>query len=187
VRLYHVSERSGIAVFHPRPAKKTVWPAMTGRYVWAVSEETVHNYLLPRECPRVCWTPGPRTSEAEKRAFDDAGGQVAIIAVELAWMDAIGRCILWRYELDPARFAPLDSDAGYYCSEHEERPLAVTALRDPPALLAAARVSLIARDDLEPLRAAIASSGYRFSNIKMSNLGKGPAAAPALDGGGPID
>ena len=48
---YHVSEESNIAVFEPRlpPSPDS---GVQGEVVWAIDQEHLPNYLLPRDCPR---------------------------------------------------------------------------------------------------------------------------------------
>ena len=45
--LFHVSEEAGIRRFEPRPG------ADGQPRVWAITDARLHNYLLPRDCPRV--------------------------------------------------------------------------------------------------------------------------------------
>ena len=178
MRLLHISDREGITKFAPRPARTDVWPQLSGAYVWAVSDEMVHNFYLPRECPRVCWTVGHRTSAGEREAFTAAGQQRAIVAVDARWRPAIEQCVLYEYELASESFWPIDYDAGYYVSDREQRPVAVRTLTNLPEEPARARVRLEYHGDLEPIRRHIARSGYRFSNIRMANLGRPAATGP---------
>ena len=46
--VYHVSEEPGIELFEPRPID-----ASGDSFVWAIDDEHLRNYLVPRECPRV--------------------------------------------------------------------------------------------------------------------------------------
>src|ERR1051326_2416922 len=61
LRLFHVSEKPGITIFNPRtvPSPDT---GVTGEVVWAVDEDHLPNYLLPRDCPRVTFRATPQTS-----------------------------------------------------------------------------------------------------------------------------
>jgi len=59
--LYHVSEYSHIERFEPRPPPCSgVGPVES--VVWAIDEEHLHNYLLPRDCPRVTFYALPSAS-----------------------------------------------------------------------------------------------------------------------------
>lgn len=62
--LFHVSEEAGIKIFEPRwseIARQTV--------VWAIDEDRLRNYLVPRECPRVTYYAGPQTVSADVAEF----------------------------------------------------------------------------------------------------------------------
>jgi hypothetical protein len=53
--LFHVSEEPAVAEFSPRPSQYTQDPV-----VWAVHDDKIRNYLLPRDCPRVtCYADAP--------------------------------------------------------------------------------------------------------------------------------
>ena len=60
MRIFHVSEDENISVFEPRVPKRTDIEATP--IVWAVSEERLTNYLVPRECPRVGFHIGAHTT-----------------------------------------------------------------------------------------------------------------------------
>jgi len=48
-RLFHVSEDPAIGVFSPRPVP-SLDAGVEGDAVWAIDEEHLPNYLLPRDC-----------------------------------------------------------------------------------------------------------------------------------------
>ena len=52
MRLFHVSERTGIARFEPRPPP-SLDAGVSDDVVWAIEARLLANYLLPRDCPRV--------------------------------------------------------------------------------------------------------------------------------------
>lgn len=172
IRLFHISEDPTIQSFEPRPANTTTWPQLTRQYVWVVSDEMVHNYFSPRNCPRVCWMIGPKTTQAEKDRFRCVGDQRAIIAVEHSWKEHITACKLYQYEFSPRNFYPIDYCAGYYISEQVEIPIAVTTLEQPLELLTERGIRIEFHEDLEPIRQMTAHSTYRFSNIRMKFLRK---------------
>ena len=51
--LCHVSEEGPFSAMTPRASPGSDVPV-----VWAVDEEHLPHYLLPRDCPRVCWATG---------------------------------------------------------------------------------------------------------------------------------
>ena len=175
MKLFHISEQAGIPCFPPRPAdKQTAWPNLDKEYVWAISDEMIHNYFFPRNCPRVCWMIGPETTEEEKDRFRAHGAYRAIICVESHWQDPIAACVLYQYEFDPLHFCPVDYCAGYYVSEYPETPVRVTKLSAIFNLLEERHVLLEFVENLEPYRKRIAGSNYRFSNIRMKYLKRFP-------------
>src|SRR5882757_11185605 len=110
-RLFHVSETAGIGRFQPRPP-----PSGGSSMAWAVDEARLPNYLLPRDCPRVCFAAGAGTSVADRSQFlGPDGGHV--VAIEAAWLARVGTCRLWLYEMPEAGFILKDAVAGYWVTE----------------------------------------------------------------------
>ena len=66
--LFHVSDQPGITRFEPRPPPPGN-TTHTGRMVWAVGQRLLHNYLVPRDCPRSPSTPVPRLLPRTPSAF----------------------------------------------------------------------------------------------------------------------
>jgi hypothetical protein len=88
--LFHISEEAAIQRFEPRLSEYTVEPV-----VWAIDDDRLRNYLVPRDCPRVTYYAGPQTTTADRERF--LGSNVAVVAIEDAWMDRVRRCRLYRY------------------------------------------------------------------------------------------
>ena len=51
--LYHVSDQPDIPLLEPRPVRPHHPRQNMPPVVWAIGERLLHNYLLPRDCPRV--------------------------------------------------------------------------------------------------------------------------------------
>ncbi len=51
MRLFHVSEEKDIRFFDPRPVTRRDLD-QSKRYVWALNERYLPNFLTPRDCPR---------------------------------------------------------------------------------------------------------------------------------------
>ena len=66
--LFHVSDQPGITRFEPRPPPPGN-TTHTGRMVWAVGQRLLHNYLVPRDCPRVTFYAGPQDYCRGRRAL----------------------------------------------------------------------------------------------------------------------
>lgn len=175
-KLFHISEVPDIDIFVPRETNKEAWPHLEDNYVWAVSGEMLQNYLFPRNCPRVCWMVGPRTSRDDRLQFQSVGNQRAIIGVEKAWEKDIKSCRLFRYEFDPAPFYAVDYCAGYYISNTAQSPIAVDEITRPVEMAEDLGVRLEFHNDINPLRLRIAESTYRYSIIRRKFIGtkKGP-------------
>jgi hypothetical protein len=160
--LFHISEDPAIAAFVPRPSKYTDPPV-----VWAVHADKLRNYLLPRDCPRVTYFAGPRTSEADKQRFLGDSGAEAVVAVETLWWPRIRSCRLYCYHLAADTFTCLDECAGYFVSRETVTPARVEAIDDPVTRLLERRVELRILPDLRGLREAVIASTLQFSIIRM--------------------
>lgn len=132
--------------------------------VWAVDEAHVANFLTPRECPRITYAHGPRTTSADAERF--LGGASRVVAFEAAWLERLRACVLHLYELPPASFRLEDAGAGYWISEVAVEPVGVRTERDLLAALATAGVEVRVLQDFWPLRDAVANSSLEFSIMK---------------------
>jgi hypothetical protein len=63
-KLFHVSEQADIKEFIPRFSPHTNQPV-----VWAIAENKLANYLLSRNCSRVAYCVGDKTSIADQKHF----------------------------------------------------------------------------------------------------------------------
>ena len=100
-RLFHVSEDAAIARFDPRPVPSPD-AGVAGDAVWAVAESHLPNYLLPRDCPRICFRPGPGTTHSDRQTF--LIGARRVVAIEASWLDRVRDCALAVYEMPPETF-----------------------------------------------------------------------------------
>lgn len=73
--LFHVSEEFGIERFEPRLSQYAEEPV-----VWAISDKRLHNYLVPRDCPRVTYYSGSETNASDVERF--LGSSPAVVAIE---------------------------------------------------------------------------------------------------------
>ena len=168
MRLLHVSEETGITRFEPR-ARPDGSPA-----VWAIHESRLHNYLLPRDCPRVTCYATPTSAREDVDAI--LGTAPALVAIEAAWEARCRATPLVVYELPAEPFMLEDEGAGYFVSERPVEPIGVETIDDPLARLATHDVDVRVLPCLWALREAVASSTLAFSIIRMRN------AAPPPDG-----
>lgn len=168
-RLYHISENGSIKTFYPRPSP-SVFEAIKRDVVFAVSGKLLHNYLFPRDCPRVTYYTTPRTSEADKKKLMGDISAKFIITVETKWVPVILQTILYCYEFPAENFVLLDECAGYYISYQLIEPLSVTRIENPlEELLSRNDIELLTLPSLHPLADAVAKSSLNFSLIRMRN------------------
>jgi hypothetical protein len=160
--LFHVSEEPAIKLFEPRPSKYVPEPV-----VWAIDEVRLRNYLMPRDCPRVTYYAGNKTSQEDVEQF--LGLSSAVVAVESTWFDRLRSCQLYCYRLPPETFDCFDECAGYFVSRAPVVPGGVSIIHDVIGELLRIGVELRFIPNLWPLRDAVASSTLQFSFIRMQN------------------
>ena len=160
--LFHVSEELGIELFEPRPSDYVAEPV-----VWAITADRLHNYLLPRDCPRVTYYAGSETSAADVERF--LGSSAAVVAVESDWFERVRTCRLCCYHLPSETFECIDECAGYFVSRVAVVPARVEVIDDPIAELLKRGIELRFVPDLWPLRDAVVQSTLQFSIIRMRN------------------
>ncbi len=164
-RLFHVSETAHIAHFEPRQADD-------GRMVvWAIDEAHLPNYLLPRDCPRVCVRKNAYAHVSDVNEW--LGESPHTIYVENAWRERIASCRLFAYEFSAVSFASTDTNAGYFQSEIAVAPIAMQSIDDCEAALRARSVYLryveSQQQALQTLQMRIARTTLEFSCIRMRN------------------
>lgn len=168
LRLCHVSEEPGIEIFLPRPSPQ-VYENITSDVVFAVTEDMVHNYLLPRDCPRVTYFVKPDSSPDEIEKFIGSTKKKYIITVEENWLERIKQTTLYLYELPNENFSMLDEGAGYYIYYKAVKPIKVTIVNDILSELGGKDVELRFLPSLKDLAKEVASSSLQFSIIRMRN------------------
>jgi len=135
--------------------------------VWAIDSDHLRNYLLPRDCPRVTFYAGAKTTQSDAQGF--LGTSAAVVAVEQAWFERLQSCRLYVYHLPPDSFECLDSCAGYFVSRTAVMPASVEICDDPVAELTRRGVELRVVPNLWALRDAVVASSLQFSIIRMRN------------------
>ena len=167
-RLFHVSEDGPVEEFSPRPSPPGS-PYEGERLVWAVDETHLANYLLPRDCPRVCWlalsgrdpllaSPAPR-----------------VIAIEHAWADRLAPIALYVHELLGRDFESIDAIAGYWVSRATACVREVRVVENCLTALAEHDAELRIAPTLWPYIDAVTESATDFSVIQARNAQPRPA------------
>jgi hypothetical protein len=170
-RIFHLSETPGIELFVPRPSPAH-FEGLDQPVVFGIGEKLLHNYLLPRDCPRVCCYASELTSQAERDQFFN-GDNTYKIFLQKDWLEAIKNTILYGYEFDGQNFYLLDQIADYYVSPKIEKPIRAWQIDDILAELVK-RNSLEIEwvSDLKVVAEAVNNSTLHFSMIRMRNLEK---------------
>ena len=167
-RLFHVSEEPGIGLFEPQPSP-SFFVEITGDVVFAIDERLLHNYLLPRDCPRVTYYVGDHTTQKDKQTFFGESSAEFVVIVESGWYERIENTTLYCYELPGDGFVLLDECAGYYISYQAVEPVAVQPVNDVMAELLKRKVELRFTPSLVKIAEAVAKSTLNFSIIRMRN------------------
>jgi hypothetical protein len=160
--LFHISEDPDIQAFAPRRSDYADEPV-----VWAIDDERLRNYLLPRDCPRVTCYAGPQTTDADRAQF--LGTSKAVVAIESGWLERVQGCRLHCYHLPAQSFECIDQCAGYFVSRVAVLPERVEVVEDPLSELRRRGVQLRIGPNLWPLRDAVVTSSLLFSIIRMRN------------------
>jgi hypothetical protein len=167
-RLFHISEQPGISIFNPRPSPSH-FDNITGDVVFAISDHLLHNYLLPRDCPRVTFYTGDKTTAFDKQKFMDNTTASYVVALESGWYQQIKETTLNCYEFLPDDFMLIDECAGYYVSYKPVVPIAVTVIDDIIAALLNRDIELRFMPSLIDIADAVRDSSLQFSLIRMRN------------------
>ena len=162
-RIFHISETPGIARFDPRPDAEGI------DRVWAIGESRLHNYLLPRDCPRVTFYAAATTSAADRTRFFSVSDGESVVAIEREWLERLRHARLYLYEFAHTGFELTDAIAAYWTSAAAATPIGCTVVTDPLAELARRAVELRVLTSLWPLRDAVVASTLGFSIIRMRN------------------
>jgi hypothetical protein len=161
-KLFHVSEQADINEFSPRASPHPNQPV-----VWAIAENKLANYLLPRNCPRVAYCAGAKTSIADRRHFLSFSSQA--IAIEALWYEQVINTTLYLYEMPAYSFNLFDSIAGYYVSHGVIFPKAKHVIDNPLQAILAQNIELRLLPSLWQLHDAVVNSTLEFSSIRMKN------------------
>lgn len=166
--LFHISDQPDITRFDPRPAPGPN-PTQTGAMVWAIDMQHLHNYLLPRDCPRITFYALPDSDPEDVARLMSYSSAGYIVAIESRWLPELRSRRLYCYELPGASFALIDAGAGYYISREPVLPRAVTAIDDLLGELLRHDVELRIMPSLWPLYDAVVAATLQFSIIRMRN------------------
>lgn len=168
-RLFHISEENNIRQFQPRISKKQ-WNYE--KYVWAIEEEKLHNYLLPRQCPRICIDLEKLNIHLNWLAAFPIENHKAVVFIADNWKEKVQNCTLFKYEFDKHNFMLIDKIAGYYVSRKIEIPNRKFEITNCEQALINSNVKLITLDRMNMLeiKEKVVQDLEDFSIIKWSNF-----------------
>lgn len=168
MRLFHISEEENIEIFIPRIPLRDDMDKNVG-LVWAVDEKRLPNFLLPRDCPRVCYHIGENTNENDKAEFFTSSSTSHVVVVEHGWVERILNTTLYRYEFLTDDFKLQDSVAGYWVAKTEQRPVEKVEITNLLSELAKYNVELRIVDELLTIAQRVKSSTLNWSLCRMRN------------------
>jgi hypothetical protein len=177
IRLYHISDKPGIKLFNPRTA---LHPSakQKGLMVWAIDFEHLHNYLFPRNCPRVTFFALPNSDPKDVNRLMGGTSAKHVVAIEVGWLPKILKQSLYQYEFHPQGFTLVDQIAGYWISRKPAIPIAEIKIDNILAALLKHDVELRIMPSLWKLRETVINSTLGYSIIRMNK------AKPPLEGYG---
>ena len=135
--------------------------------VWAIDYEHLHNYLLPRDCPRVTFYASEQSDPRDVEKLMGGSSAKHVVAVETRWLAEIQKECLYQYEFDSEGFTLVDEVAGYWISREPVIPVAETKIDNILAALLEHDVELRIMPYLWKLREAVIKSTLQFSIIRM--------------------
>lgn len=168
LKLFHISENPAIKIFEPRPSP-SFFESIKRDVVFAVSENRLHNYLLPRECPRVAFFAKADSTEHDREKFIGKTTAEFIIALESNWLEKIKQTILYCYQFPIDDFILIDEGAGYYVSYKTVLPISVTPIVDVLESLLKRNVEVRFISNLKGFGDEISKSSLQYSLIRMRN------------------
>jgi hypothetical protein len=170
--LHHVSERPGIATFEPRMPSRVSEDSVP--VVWAIDAAHLPNYLLPRDCPRVCWRDGRGVSAQDRRRL--LGGMPHVVAISADWLPRVLATTLHVYSFDAKPFVCIDAVAGYHVAHRAVTPLGSFEHVPTMSSFTERNVQLRIVGDAAALRdlaATVAASTLPFSCIRLAGRDRG--------------
>jgi len=167
-KIFHISEVGAIQTFHPRPSPSK-FDGINGDVVFGISDKLLHNYLFPRDCPRVTYYAGAGTSQFDKEIFLSSQSKY-VLAIEAKWLPILQNTTLFCYEFNADSFVLLDECAGYYVSYHQLNPISVRRVENPfSELVNNPDIELRILPSLWSLADSVVKSSLNYSLIRMKN------------------
>ncbi len=167
MRLFHVSEESGITLFEPRIPTRSDMDKSEG-LVWAVDELHLPIFLTPRDCPRVTYHIGQNTLADDIKEYFTSQTATYTVVIEHKWFEIMRTTSLYLYEFDLNDFQLQDSIAGYYIAKTPQKPISVFKITNLFAELFDRNVELRIVDNLCKISDEIKQTTLNWSLCRMA-------------------
>ncbi len=168
-RLFHVSDQAGIKRFEPRMSPSANDFSKDDQVVWAIAESLLHNYLFPRDCPRVTFYAGDQTTQEDRERLWQTSTAKHIVAIESCWVSKMLSETVYGYTLPGETFEKTDDVARYYISRKAVEPISMAVYDNLFLELSRRDVEVRILPSLWSLRDAVVNSTVNFSLIRMRN------------------
>lgn len=169
MRLFHISEEKNINEFKPRPPLREDLKD-SPPLVWAIDERRMVNFFTPRNCPRLTYHIGEKSSQEDIANFFSDSEHVLII--EHNWLRRMQETRLYVYEFETKNFYLQDEIAGYYVSESVEKPICVHIYDDLFKALEERHIEVRLVNELWTMREKIINSSLNYSLCRMKYVKK---------------
>ena len=133
-----------------------------------MSNDRLPNYLLPRDCPRVCFWIGQDTSSGDRSRFFLTESTYTVV-IEPSWMLSARATSMYLYKMPTGTFICTDANAGYFVSQQSVVPLSRQVIADLPGSFQKRGVELRTEANLQSLGRQVVTSTLCFSLIRMRN------------------
>ena len=132
-----------------------------------LAESKLANYLLPRDCPRVCFSAGKDTLAADRHRF--LGSSKQVIAIESCWYERAIATMLYLDDMPSKNFALFDAIAEYYVTDSVVVPTQKHLIKTPIIEIIRQDVELRILPSLWQLHDEVARSSLDFSIVRIKN------------------
>lgn len=166
MRLFHVSEEPDIEIFNPRIPERNDMDKSVA-LVWAVDEERLPNYLVPRNCPRVTYHIGAKTTEEDKMKYFSSQGISHVVIIEEKWLEIMKNTVLYLYGFNSENFVLQDDIAGYYVSKMPQIPTAKYKIDDLHKALSERNIELRTVENLWTVSDEIQNTTLNWSMCRI--------------------
>jgi len=168
--LWHFSEDDSLGRFDPRPPAASPEAAPL---VWAVDTRHAPMFWFPRDCPRGCIWPGPRTTPEDRERFFGQSAATRIHVTESGWFERMHDCRLYAYRLPTGPFRPHEV-GGYWIADQPVDALEQVVVDDLAGRHARAGIELRVTPSIWPFWRQVASSTVEFSGSRLRNSAEAP-------------